>query len=219
MSGAQMAVGVTGLAGLFALAYLPLTSAAESLRRTAIKTVPLALLALCGFALGAPLLLGVGLALSALGDLALSRPGERAFLMGLVSFALAHVCYLLLFWGAVEAVYWPGALGLALFALSSERWLSPYTGALRWPVRVYVMLICAMVIAALSLPAGLHLATLGAVMFLVSDLILSLQLFRMKEGTQRARIAGYALWGLYIAGQMAIFWAFLPRGTGAWGLS
>lgn len=212
-------IGTLALALALALAYLPLTSASVSTRRSVIKTLPLGILTLTGLASGAPLLLCAGLAFSALGDLFLSREGGRAFLAGLVSFALAHVFYLILFLGQIEALFWPGLVVLGLFALSTEFWLSPHTRKMRGPVRVYVLLISAMTVLALSLPAELSLARLGAMLFLASDLVLSLQLFRMDAGTRVARFAGYMLWCLYVAGQMAIFLAFLPGCAAPWGLS
>jgi uncharacterized membrane protein YhhN len=224
------------LAGLSALAYLPLTASAPSMGRSGIKTLPLSLFACVALLGGGPVWLIAGLILSALGDFALSCTGsdtrsdteqsrtgsgsaEHAFLLGLVSFALAHLCYAIMFWGSVEAVSWPALASLAVLALSTEVWLAPYTGALRGPVRGYVLLICVMTVLALSLPAGLRLASLGAVLFLCSDLILSLQLFRMRRNTWQARCAGYLLWGFYILGQGAILFAVLGRFGEVWGLS
>lgn len=204
---------ILALAGLCALAYLPLTDKGQGAWRSVIKTVPLTLFALAAWLAGAPWLLVAGLALSALGDLALSREGEGAFLTGLCAFALAHVCYVALFVGNLQGWSWGALIALALLAISTEVWLSPHTGALRWPVRGYVGIICAMGVTAAGLPAGLQLAVLGAVLFMASDIILSVQLFRMTPGTAAARMAGYALWALYIAGQGAILLAFL-RGAG-----
>nr|WP_159075256.1 lysoplasmalogenase family protein [Celeribacter baekdonensis] len=76
-------------------------------------------------------------------------------------------------------------------------------------MRIYVGLICAMAVAALSLPDLYRMASVGALLFMASDLILALQMFRMPAGTKRARWAGYALWTLYILGQMAILFAFV----------
>ena len=66
-----------------------------------------------------------------------------------------------------------------------------------------------MVVAALSLPDLFRLASVGALLFMASDLILALQMFRMSPDTKRARWAGYALWTLYILGQMTILFAFV----------
>lgn len=200
-----------GLAALAGLAYLPLTGKPPGPWRSAIKTAPLVLFAAVAWGAGLPALLVAGFALSALGDLALSRDGDRAFLVGLCGFAAAHVCYALFFAGFAQG--WPllALLGLAALALSTEGWLAPHTGDLRWPVRVYVGLICAMGVAAFALPPALRLATWGAVAFMVSDVILAVQLFRMIPGSRAARRAGYVLWALYAGGQAMILLAFLPE--------
>lgn len=202
---------------LAALAYLPVSAAGPSVRKTAVKTVPLTLFGLLALLAGAPLLLVAGLALSALGDLALSRAGERAFLAGLVGFALAHVAYVALFLlvpghaGLSGLAAHPvAAAALVALALSTELWLSPHTGDLRWPVRLYVLLITGMGLAALGLPAARSLAVLGAAFFVLSDLILSVQLFRLGEEHALSRPAGWALWALYVAGQALILLAFVP---------
>nr|WP_321510610.1 lysoplasmalogenase [uncultured Celeribacter sp.] len=208
-TGTMMGAGLV-VAGLAALGFLPMTATPTGLLRSVIKTLPLVIFAVLCWMAGGPLWLTLGLALSALGDWALSRDGERAFLVGLIGFALAHVCYVILFVGLGGGWSIWIALGFVLFALSSEVWLAPYTEDLRWPVRLYVVLICVMAILAFGVPSDYRLASWGAAFFLASDLVLSLQLFRMQTGTEIARWAGYLLWILYIAGQSLILFAFLP---------
>ena len=106
------------------------------------------LFALASATSGAPVLLTLALLLSAVGDLALSRSGQKAFLAGLTGFALAHLLFIILFQGLGPDPIWAAfghtpffAVVLVLVALSSEIWLAPYTGKLVWPVRVYVTLI------------------------------------------------------------------------------
>lgn len=197
----------TGLA--VALAYLPLTHRAPAWPRSVVKTVPLLLFSLAAFAGGASAWLVAGLFFSALGDFALSRRGEASFLYGLSAFALAHLLYILLFLVLSGAPLWaafaaqpPLALGLVVFGLSAELWLVPHTGALRWPVRLYVLVITLMGLAALTLPLGL--AALGATLFIASDTMLAVQLFRLGEGHARARLLGWGVWVFYVAGQALI---------------
>lgn len=204
-----MEMWLWGLAGVSALAYLPLTAQPPALGRSAIKTLPVALLAGIAALSQAPLLLIAGLALSAFGDWALSRPGERAFLIGLIGFALGHLCYLMLFAGRVEHFALWTVLPFAALALSTERWLVPFTGALKGPVRMYVLLISAMAAAAVNLPTVLWPASLGAVAFVLSDLILAIQMFRLGEAGRLRRWAGYVLWLLYGAAQALILCAFV----------
>ncbi len=194
-----------------ALVYLPLAGAHPSARRSLFKVLPLLSFAAVSYLVGAPLILTGGLLLSALGDYFLSRPAERAFLAGLSAFALAHVAYMVVFvrlsgqipWAAFAPSPVPAVLVAAL-ALSVELWLVPHTGALRWPVRVYVLLICGMMLAALVLPSAHRFATIGAGAFVASDMILALDRFRMARENPWKGPAGWAIWGLYVAGQALI---------------
>lgn len=176
-----------------------------SVWKTVIKTIPMPAFATAvavSFGSGAVV---VALLLSALGDLALSRDGEKAFLVGLVSFAAAHVAYVVYFWsiGAGPLAMPVLLAALVVFALSTERWLSPFTGELRWPVRAYVVIICAMGATAFGL-LDRPLAVAGAVAFMASDTLLAIQLFRMKPDAALQRMVSIALWALYAGGQFLI---------------
>ncbi|MRU14296.1 lysoplasmalogenase [Roseovarius sp. A21] len=200
----------TGLAGGAALAYgLWFCHREPSALRSVIKTLPLGVMAGMAYAAVAPLALVVGLALSALGDLSLSRRGEAAFLTGLVAFAAAHIAYIWVFAGLAQgAVPLVPAAMLLIYAASSEVWLAPFTGALRWPVRGYVVLITGMGLTALMLPVGYGIVTLGAGLFIASDTLLAVQMFRMSPDHPRQRAVSVALWALYIAAQGLILWGF-----------
>lgn len=178
--------------------------------RSLIKTTPLAVMAGIGLTVGASMVFVAGLALSALGDLALSRRGRTAFLIGLIAFAAAHVAYVWVFAGIAQGAMplVPAAI-LLIYAASSELWLAPFTGTLRWPVRGYVAVITAMGVAALMLPAGFGLVTLGAGLFIASDTLLAVQMFRLAPDHPRQRAVSVMLWALYIAGQALILWGFI----------
>ncbi|KPA21747.1 YhhN-like protein [Shimia sp. SK013] len=174
--------------------------------KTIVKAIPMpAFAAAAWISFGHPAVV-IALLLSAVGDIALARDGERPFLIGLIAFAAAHVGYVVHFWtlgtGPLDAP-WAFIAAIAVFALSTERWLIPFTGDMRWPVRIYVILISLMGLTALGLP-GLPLATFGAFAFLASDTILSLQLFRMSDSSRWQRPASVALWLLYAGGQFLI---------------
>ncbi len=72
--------------------------ARQSLPRSAVKTLAVALLAVLAFVENGPLLLvrRAG-ARARCGDAFLSRDGDRAFLAGLASFLVAHLVYIALF--------------------------------------------------------------------------------------------------------------------------
>lgn len=180
--------------------------AAPSTARTSVKTLSVAFLALAAPILDAPFTVTAGLALGAAGDFFLSIKGERAFLAGMAAFAAGHLAYASAFAGAGAAL--PGGLvlvPLAALGLSSEIWLAPHTGSMRWPVRGYVAVILVMAAAALGLPraGSLGLAVAGAMLFVLSDFILALDLFRFgpaRPSVPRAR----ALWAAYWGGQALI---------------
>lgn len=192
-----------------ALVYLPMSDEPPSWPRTGLKTLPLLAFALASHLAGGPALLTAALLFSALGDFALSRRGEAAFLYGLAAFALAHLLYVLVFLGASGQPLWAAfALSpmLAVFllgvGLSAEIWLVPYVGRLRWPVRAYVVVIIAMGLAALTL-ASPPLA-LGAGLFIASDILLALRLFRMGETSPLNGAVGWSVWIFYVLAQALI---------------
>ena len=196
---------------LAALAYLPLTGAEPSRHRSVLKTAPLVLFTAAAWQAGAPVALIAALGLSAIGDLALSRPGHAGLRPGLAAFGLAHLLYVLGFlslsglplWAALSAA--PLAVAaMILLALSSEVWLAPFTGALRWPVRLYVVLFSLMLLASLTLPLSLAFIRIGAALFVLSDLLLALQLFRLSADGGWQRPAGVLVWTFYSAGQALI---------------
>ncbi len=160
-------------------------------------------------------LVPLGLALGALGDLFLALKGERWFLAGVGAFGLGHLAYaggFLLRSGALgfdgvaagEGVVLAGLLGLLV---STEVWLASRTGELRWPVRGYVVLIGLMGLAAVLLPAapGQMVLRLGAALFILSDLMLAVQLFVAKDAGVCRRLA-LALWPAYWVAQALIAW-------------
>lgn len=181
-----------------------------SLGKSVVKTASVAALVLVGLLADAPGLIVMGLALGAFGDLALSLAGTRAFLAGMAAFAAGHLCYAAAFLELGAGIP-PGAAILALLALgaSTEVWLAPHTGALRWPVRGYVAVIVAMALAATGLPAGWTALTLGVLAFVASDLVLALEMFVLRDRALKA-VAKRLLWVLYWGGQALIVLGSLP---------
>lgn len=188
--------------------------------RTMIKTVTLAPIALFWLATSlmaeeAVSVMAIGLTLGVLGDYFLSRPGTGAFLAGMGAFGAGHLIYALALFtrsadlGHAELSgghFW-SLVVLGLLVVSTEFWLAPRTGSLRWPVRAYVALIALMAIAAILLPpnAGTSDLQLGALLFLASDLLLAIRLFVVK-GDRAKALLGAALWPAYVLGQLLIFW-------------
>lgn len=201
LAGAYFAAGIVA-----AILYLPRTNSQMRWKRSIRKTLPVALFALAAALGEAPYLLTIALALSAVGDLALSRPGTRAFLIGMIAFALAHVAYIAVILPDFDmpAVMILPVIALIMFGVSTERWLAPHTGDLRLPVRGYVLVIMIMGIAALGLIEVRPLALIGALLFVVSDLVLSVETFVMGADHRRRIMAGKTIWITYIAAQACL---------------
>lgn len=128
-----------------------------------------------------------GLAMSWLGDVALLWP-ERGFLPGLVSFLLAHVCYLVAFTRGTRWLAWPlaAAAYATVAALVLARLWPGVPVALRGPVLVYVMALAAMAAQAAGqwhmqrASAQAHLAlraAVGGALFMLSDALLATNRF------------------------------------------
>lgn len=152
--------------------------------------------------------IALGLGLGAVGDFALSRRGQGAFLAGMAAFALGHLCYATAFWAAAGGLtLWHWAVLAALLALliSTEFWLAPRTGALRWPVRGYVCVIGAMAAVAVALTPGMGRGVIwgGVALFVASDLLLALRLFVVTD-PPRQRALSLVLWPAYWLGQVLI---------------
>jgi uncharacterized membrane protein YhhN len=208
MISAALFVVAIAAAMIYAIFYL---APETSWPRSIIKTVPLTCAAAMAVLLDAPPLLIGGLALSAVGDFALSRDGERWFIAGLVAFLAAHVAYIALFLGFADLDGWSvgswiGAIALIAFGAVYLGLIWRRLGDMRFPVAAYVTVIVGMGVAAIAL--GGPFVILGSVLFIVSDSLLALEMFVLKD--RRGWIA-YAVWETYIAAQAAIALPFLAQ--------
>ena len=190
-----------------------LTGREASLGRTVVKTVAVAALAVLAFMVHKPWPLVAGLALSALGDAFLAGDAERWLPAGLGSFLLAHVGYIWLFrtygygLGVLVAEPWRGA-GAAAAVIAGVVmlvWLWRSIGPLRPAIAVYAAALALMVVTALTLPMRDWPAMPGAALFLISDALLSAELFK----GLRTRWSGPVVWATYYGAQGLIAYAFL----------
>jgi uncharacterized membrane protein YhhN len=146
-----------------------------------------------------------GLCLCAAGDvLLIPRENGKLFLVGIGGFALGHVAYAWAF-SARNPQLWPSLIACATMGLIvafTLRWLGPYLPAdMRVPVRVYMLVIAAMVGLAVGASAAtgeLRMAS-GAAAFAASDLSVA------RERFVRPNL-GNLLWGLplYYAAQLVL---------------
>lgn len=186
----------------------------DSLPKLVVKTDSTAFLTAWAVVAGAPPLLIAGLAFSTLGDLFLAlRPKQRWLLPGMAAFFLAHAVYIDLFWSmptAGRSLLIVLAQGVLIFGGAFfVRWLSPWLGKMRWPVFAYAIIILIMGAAALRLHPSYLAVTAGAMMFIASDVILSLELFTRPESAPARKIPSIALWYLYYGGQVLIAWGII----------
>lgn len=186
-----------------------------STQATWVKTSSTALLALYGAMTGAPIWVIVGLALGSIGDLALSRQGDRAFLAGMAAFALGHLAYIIEFvgqglTGPMTFPVWFTVGVMVILVSFTALWIAPKAGALAWPVRGYALIIALMASSAALLPDVTGRATIqiGVGAFVVSDLILAIRMFVLRESPRKLRLS-QALWPLYWGGQALILWGSL----------
>lgn len=160
---------------------------------------PLAIAALLA---GMPAL-AIALALCSLGDVVLSRPGDKAFLGGLIAFALGHLAWIAVFFIGLSPdpahlaapLAFALLLGLAVLAGVMVRVLLPNAGDLRLPVAGYIGIIIAMGICGLM--TAVPLVVLGALAFAASDTLLGLQTFVLVRGDRAERWANVLIWPLY----------------------
>lgn len=178
-----------------------------------VKTGSTTLLAVFAYLAGGPVLLVAGLALSSAGDAFLAmdgREGGRWLKPGMAAFFLAHVAYIALIWGLPQTdrtiLNLAAQTGLVLGGVVFVRWLTPWLGAMRWPVYAYTAIILVMGAASLRLDPTYALVMLGAVMFVASDMILATQLFRRPEEATPQIVPSLLVWGLYFLGQALIAW-------------
>ena len=116
----------------------------------------------------------VGLALSFFGDLFLLF--QWGFLPGLGSFLLAHVFYIISFRKKIQNSiwkFWPIILGL--YASILLVFLFPYLKEMKIPVLIYAVVISVMMYNALK--TNNRNLMIGALLFLISDTLLSVNLF------------------------------------------
>jgi uncharacterized membrane protein YhhN len=182
--------------------------------RSILKTIPVAALAVLALTNGAPPLLVAALALGALGDLLLALGSDKTFLAGLVAFLTSHLLYVVVFIPlAVPPTTTSTIIGFGMVVAASmiARQLWPGLGSMRVPVMAYFVVILAMGATAWALPEALWLATLGATLFILSDAILSFEMFKLRPDAKARAWTPYAVWFLYYGAQACLAAAFLLR--------
>jgi uncharacterized membrane protein YhhN len=142
------------------------------------------------------------------GDVFLALPQKKAFMLGLVSFLVGHVFYVIGFFSVARpnGWTWVSLLAAALISGLVYRWLRSHLGKMKGPVVGYMVVITVMVCAAssvLGVPdyslSGRVMAFTGAVAFYFSDVFVARDRFMKKEFLNR--LVGLPM---YYAGQFLI---------------
>lgn len=126
-----------------------------------------------------------------IGDVVLlfADKGEIYFIIGLISFLMSHIAYIILFSKQLrinsnrnKAVFWAGTTAIIVYLMVMLAVLLPRLGPLKIPVIVYAMVLSTMLLFAFkgylkwNSPANIYIL-LGAVIFVSSDSILAFNKF------------------------------------------
>ncbi|KAK3298102.1 YhhN-like protein [Chaetomium fimeti] len=205
------------------IVYLTMVRSPPSGLRMIVKTASTALLSALVFIQGGPLLLAGALALGSVGDAFLAWDDDTSFLYGLANFLVAHIFYIVLFFGrdTDRSVLFQSLLGswravaaglLSLLVPVMIALLMPRLDtALRLPVVLYSFTIFVMVLTALTSNSGQVIS--GSLMFSTSDAILAADRFLVPSPSTHRAWMQHAVWVLYYSGQLLIALGVLVPGT------
>jgi uncharacterized membrane protein YhhN len=180
--------------------------------RAGVKTLFMGALTGAFVVAGAPFPLLVALAASALGDFFLAFDKKWMLPFGILSFLIAQLAYLLIFFGlwifsGDNSPLWPRYVAMALIIATAVGFLIWMAPKLRWlalGVVPYSIAITGMAVQAVWLPWPGWPAILGATSFLVSDFVLATELFRLAPDSPARRITAPVVWWTYAAAQLLI---------------
>jgi len=161
----------------------------------------------------------IGLALCLGGDVFLALPRKHMFLVGLISFLLGHIFYIVAFAGVSQADpgLWAGYIISFIISGCVYAWLRPYLGSMNYPVLIYIIIITIMLCTAWSILFNAELSQNGRIMvfagaslFYISDVFVARNRF-VKSGFTNS-VFGLPL---YYAGQffLAFSVGVLHRGV------
>lgn len=211
----RLDVGLFAAAGSAALVYgVVFLQRPPSLPRTLTKAAGAASLAVAARFSDAPGLLPLGLALCAVGDACLAGDPKTWLPAGIVVFLVAHLALVALFLeigalGALTAEPWrAGVVAVAaIWCVGLVVHLWSKFGPLKAAGIAYALALLTTVASALTLPVGFHWAMAGAGLFLASDSILAVRLFRYEAAPHR--LWDHLVWWLYAGAIGLIAWSFL----------
>lgn len=157
-------------------------------------------------------LLAAGLLCGAMGDALLALGTQAMFVAGAGAFLVGHLFYIALFLrrgvglraALRDTARVTSALTLAVVAIIAARKLWPPESSLMPALTVYAVVLTVMVASSFTVTAAGRLATVGAVLFFVSDGFVSLDMFHRPANPLFQVAESFAGWMIYWAGQAAI---------------
>ncbi len=166
---------------------------------------------------GAPPPLLLALAAGAAGDFFLAFDKKWTLPLGILSFLIAQLLYLLIFFGlwffsGDNSPLWPRYAVMALIvttAIGFLIWMGPKLGWMALGVVPYALAIAGMACIAMWMPWHAWPVFIGALSFLISDFVLAAELFRLPENAPQRRITGPVVWWTYVAAQVFIVWGIV----------
>ncbi len=159
---------------------------------TLLKPIPIALLMLFTLQVNpnrpVKILVLFALGFSLIGDIFLTLPIKTALHIGILAFMATHCTYISLFLRNMqfERKNLLPFLPVLVFVLISFYFLSPYLGEMKIPVAVYLFLLTLMVFCSFQVKQQSLLLRTGACLFLLSDFVLSLDLFVLSSNKPTA---------------------------------
>lgn len=190
--------------------------------KTGFKVFSIGALVLVSIAASTPLWLTLALAACAIGDYYLSRDGAAAFVKGVAAFAVGHLFYIALFLtdplSDISLIITNSRIAtltfLAIMSIIMMSILWFYAGKLRYAVLGYIGVITSMGIAAATLPwmPNYNIVMLGVAFFILSDLILSMEMFLLSKQGWVGKLAPFLVWAFYWLAQFSITAGLVLRG-------
>lgn len=181
--------------------------------KTLVKVAATALLTLWAYVLGGPWLLVTALAFGVIGDGFMSGNPKKWLLPGLLAFFVGHLAYLALFMKAphapIDSVNLSIACAVFIFSGGFILMLWKSLEDMRWPVVAYTIIIAFMGAAAAVLDIGTPFVAIGAAMFIISDVLVALETFKIEEDARIRFFTSPLLWALYFGGQALIAYGLL----------
>ncbi|MGB2964809.1 MAG: lysoplasmalogenase [Anaerolineales bacterium] len=144
-----------------------------------------------------------GLSFSLAGDVFLMLPSDR-FLAGIAAFLLTHLFYSVAFGSLISSLIWWPLFPLVICAIVFIRSFSPHFGNLKIPILIYILTITLILWFAgerwIQEPHNSSLLAFGgAILFVISDILLATDRFKGEFRKSRAIVLG-----IYFTSQMLI---------------